>query len=132
MGRLLLVTWEGGGNIPPALALGARLAAVGHDVTVLGPKAAAEDARAAGLRFTATRVVPAWPAGVSLEDDDDGSAAMLSSPDIATEVVDAVARQQPDTLVVDCMMGAALTAAEHVGLPTVVLCHVLYQPYVTM
>jgi hypothetical protein len=30
--RFLIITWPGGGNVPPALALGTWLMSAGHDV----------------------------------------------------------------------------------------------------
>ena len=36
MKRVLLVTWDGGGNLPPELSLCVALIAKGHEVHVLG------------------------------------------------------------------------------------------------
>jgi hypothetical protein len=63
------VTWEGGGNVPPAVALGYQLSRAGHDVRVLGPRSAAGEVSAAGLRFVPYVSVPAWPEDVVPEDD---------------------------------------------------------------
>ena len=54
MGRVLFVTWHGGGNVNPVVAIGQQLRELGHDVHVLGaaslaPRfAAADDERAGG------------------------------------------------------------------------------------
>lgn len=34
-GRVLIVSWGGGGNFPPALALATRLVDAGHEVAVI-------------------------------------------------------------------------------------------------
>jgi UDP:flavonoid glycosyltransferase YjiC (YdhE family) len=44
--RFLFANWQGGGNVPPALALAKRLARRGHDVRLLGPPSLAAKAAA--------------------------------------------------------------------------------------
>ena len=60
-GRFLIVTWEGGGNVPPVVALGYQLSRAGDDVRLLGRRSAAGEVSAAGLRFVPYASVPAWP-----------------------------------------------------------------------
>lgn len=50
--RYLLMTWDGGGNVPPELGLARRLVARGHQVRVLGDPTLEAEARAAGCAFT--------------------------------------------------------------------------------
>ena len=45
--RFLIVSWDGGGNAPPALNLGARLTNLGHRVRLLGWDSMASRAAAA-------------------------------------------------------------------------------------
>src|SRR5690606_2512678 len=47
----LFVTWEGGGNVPPVLGVARRLAAGGHDVTVLTEPCLQDAVEAIGARF---------------------------------------------------------------------------------
>src|SRR5215210_1514358 len=49
--RFLFVIWEGGGNVPPQLALARRLVARGYDVRVMSDPCNEEDAAAMGCRF---------------------------------------------------------------------------------
>ena len=42
MGRILFVTWDGGGNVPPVLALADRLRSRGHAVRAMGSACLAE------------------------------------------------------------------------------------------
>ena len=95
MGRVLLVTWDGGGNVPPAVALGTRLAATGHDVAAYGSPSLADRFAADGLAFTARDVPDPW----------DTSA-------MAVDVAEHCARIEPDLVVVDYMLPGALCAAE--------------------
>ena len=74
--------------------------------------------------------VPAWPEGVALEDDFGLLGTLLNGDGVVADVVAEARREPADVLVVDCMMGAALAAAEHVGVPAAVLVHVLYRPFV--
>jgi UDP:flavonoid glycosyltransferase YjiC (YdhE family) len=128
-GRFLIVTWEGGGNVPPAIALGYQLSRAGHDVRLLGPRSAAGEVSAAGLRFVPYASVPACPQDVGLEDDIGLFDTLLNGDGVVRDVLAETRREPADVLVVDCMMGAALAAAEQVGVPTAVLVHVLYRPF---
>ncbi len=50
--KVLLVMWEGGGNVPPQLALARKLIARGHQVRVLADPTIERSARAAGCEFS--------------------------------------------------------------------------------
>lgn len=128
-GRFLITTWEGGGNVPPALALGMRLRRRGHDVRLIGSVAQAGAAAEAGLDWTAYRRVPAWPAGVPLEDDFPGLKTMLEGPDMARDIFDELQERPVDVLVADCMSPAAMAAGSAAGVAMVVLVHLLYSQY---
>jgi hypothetical protein len=128
-GSFLIVMWDGGGNVPPAIALGARLVQAGHRVRLLGPATVAAAAASAGLQWVPYRSVPPWPEGLAHEDDWDRLMVILNGRPVIEDVLAEVRAEMPDVLVVDCLMGAALAAAEHLDLPTAVLVHVLYQPF---
>ena len=51
--EILFVTWDGGGNVPPALGIAAELAARGHRTRFLGHRSQESALRAAGHAFTA-------------------------------------------------------------------------------
>lgn len=53
MAEILFVTWDGGGNLPPALGIGAELAARGHRVRFLGHAGQQQQVAGAGFDFTA-------------------------------------------------------------------------------
>jgi MGT family glycosyltransferase len=113
VGSVLLVTWEGGGNVAPMLVLGAELARRGHDVRVLGPPGAVE-ARFGreGVAYRATGAAAQW------------------SPEaqraLAGEVAAEVHRAPTDAAVVDYMQPAALCGAEAAGVPVAAFVHTLY------
>ena len=54
MARILVVTWAGGGNVPPAITLATQLAARGHDVRAIGTESLAARFAADGIRVRAS------------------------------------------------------------------------------
>jgi MGT family glycosyltransferase len=109
-GRFLFVTWAGGGNVNPVLALGARLRGRGHEVRVLGPPdGLRERFESEGLAYHAHRPGAEWTA------------------QLCEDVLAEAQREPTDAIIVDYMQPAALCAAERSGLPTAALVHTLYQ-----
>ncbi len=51
MANILFVTWDGGGNLPPALGIAAELRDRGEQVRFLGHQQQREAIESAGLRF---------------------------------------------------------------------------------
>jgi UDP:flavonoid glycosyltransferase YjiC (YdhE family) len=74
--------------------------------------------------------VPDWTLGKSLEDESDAFASLLFGPAVGEAVLDTIARDTPDVLVVDCMLTSALASAECTALPSAALVHVLYEQFV--
>lgn len=107
--RILFVTWDGGGNVPPVLALAGRLASRGHAVSVLGSASLAERVEAEGILFTGRLPAQEW----------DPTAQAL-------DVAAAARRDAVDLVVVDYMLPGALCGAAGTGLPVVALVHTLY------
>lgn len=109
MGSVLFVTWHGGGNVNPVVALGHQLEALGHEVHVLATTTLRGRFADAGLRFVGRDPAHEWE---------------LST--MADDVTAACEGLRPDVVVVDYMLPAALCATEAAGLPTVALVHTLY------
>lgn len=109
MGRLLFVTWHGGGNVNPVVAIGQQLRDLGHDLHMLGSASLAERFARAGLAFTARDRSTEW-----------------DNQQLADDTVEAVDTIDPDLVVVDYMLPAALCATEARGRRTVALLHTLY------
>ena len=55
MASILFVTWDGGGNVPPALGIAGELRRRGHEVAVLGQPQQSAAVEAAGVEFVPTR-----------------------------------------------------------------------------
>jgi hypothetical protein len=128
--RVLVASWDGGGNALSAVNLCVRLAQQGNRVRLLGWRSMTGRAIAAGLEFHVYASLPWWPPRMALED----AWVELVRPalhgggtfgDICREAADFGA----DVVVADCMMGAALEAAASLGLPYAVLVHVPYAPF---
>ncbi len=126
-GVVLLVTWDGGGNVPPMLALGRRLARRGHEVRVLGTPSLGDRVGHAGLDFAALGRVAELDrrAGTAMEDQVDAFVRQLAGPELGADVADALGRHRPDAVVIDCMQLAAFNAAETHEISTVALVHYL-------
>jgi UDP:flavonoid glycosyltransferase YjiC (YdhE family) len=129
MADVLFVTWDGGGNVPPALGLAAELAARGHAVRFLGHAQQRASIESAGFDFSAYVHARAWSstapnAGLA------GAArifAMFTDDGPGTDLLAELARRPADLLVVDCMSLGALRAAERAGVRRVVLVHTYYR-----
>ena len=128
-GRFHVVTWSGGGNTTPTYALARGLVARGHAVTILGQMAQAEAARDLRAHFVPLGV-PDWTPGKSLEEESEAFSALLFGPAVGEAVLDHIARDPPDVLVVDCMLTSALAAAERASMPSAAMVHVLYEQFV--
>lgn len=126
---VLLVSWDGGGNVPPMLALGKRLSARGHRATFLATENLGSRVAEAGLDFRPFRQAQSWMprSGESIEDDLLSFALHLAGPEIGADLFDAVDEARPDVVVVDAMAAGALSAAEKLGLPACVLVHLRYR-----
>jgi UDP:flavonoid glycosyltransferase YjiC (YdhE family) len=129
VGRFLIVSWDGGGNVPPALNLGARLTRQGYRVRLLGWESMASY-NVAGVEFTTYPSVPAWPKPPTLEYAwNDHVLPALHGPGTRDDIRNQVKDFRPDVLVVDCMVGAGLEVADTLGLPYAILVHVPYCLY---
>jgi MGT family glycosyltransferase len=129
-GRFLFVTWAGGGNVNPVLALGARLRGRGHQVRVLGPRRGLRERfEAEGIAYHAHRSGEEWTQGEALRRPPPGSEEQRRAflRGLCEDVLSEIAREPTDAVIVDYMQPAALCAAEQSGLPVAALVHTLYQ-----
>jgi UDP:flavonoid glycosyltransferase YjiC (YdhE family) len=108
MADLLVVTWAGGGNVNPLLALCAALAGAGHGVRALAPASLAPRFGEIG--------VPVRETG--------GPVAPLDQQ--AADVTDALRTEPCAAAIVDYMLPAGLCAAEAAGVATVAFVHTRY------
>ncbi|GAA4787592.1 hypothetical protein GCM10023200_22320 [Actinomycetospora chlora] len=125
MARILAVTWDGGGNVPPMLGIAAELLGRGHEVRVLGHAAQREAVERTGAEFVPHRHGRAWapatPASDARRARDLISLFTERGPgrDVAAEIEGA----GPDAVLVDALRLGALRAAVRSPVPTVALVH---------
>jgi UDP:flavonoid glycosyltransferase YjiC (YdhE family) len=124
---LLFVTWDGGGNVPPTVAVAHELVRRGHTVRFLGHASQEEALTAEGFgfvrprharRFDSTRdYLPLRMLGV------------FADTGMGRDLLDAVADRPADLVVVDSLMFGALDAARRAGLRYAVLEHMYAAAY---
>ena len=121
--RFLFVTWDGSGNLPPALAAALALRDRGHDVRFLGHEA---QRGCVPLPFDAWRAVPdlyeRWP----VPPDDAWWNELFLGAAAGGELAAVLEREPADAVVVDCLLWGAAAALERVGVPAAVLVHTIY------
>jgi UDP:flavonoid glycosyltransferase YjiC (YdhE family) len=118
MANLLFVTWDGGGNVPPAVGIAAELEARGHTVAFLGH---ARQAPVIPFPFTPT-------SGHFDSTANNGMREFVGVFGDRGFGADALATDA-DLLVIDCVLFGAMDAARRAGRPYVILEH-LYDGYI--
>lgn len=133
MARFLFVTWDGGGNEPPAIGIAQALRARGHDVFFAGQELAppvmvagyeTQGGRIArhGFPFLPLeRAAAAWATGEPGPGRIVGGA--MACAEHLRDLPEAIARARCDLVVVDCLLFGALAAVERADLPAVTLVH---------
>ena len=123
---VLIVSWGGGGNLPPLLAAGTLLTARDHRVCVLTSSATRQLAVDAGFDVVSYRRSPNPNADTAFEKQAARMMAIAAGPEIALDVGAVAAELRPDLMIVDCMLPAGIAAGESTGIPTVSLVHFPY------
>ena len=130
MADILVVTWDGGGNVPPAVGIATELQARGHTVRFAGHARQHESLTGAGFE-----VVPAHDARPFSALDANSVPTMVTTfgdRGLGRDVMAALADRPADLVVVDCLLFGVMEAlrgsAETGGTPYVVLEH-LYDEY---
>ena len=121
MATILFVTWDGGGNVPPATGLARELAGRGHRVRFLGHAAQEAPLTDAGFEFvrpTRARDFSALAANSPL-----AMMGCFGDAGMGADLVAEVARRPVDLVVIDCLMVGAMDAARRSGVRYAVLEH---------
>jgi UDP:flavonoid glycosyltransferase YjiC (YdhE family) len=127
MSRILIVTWDGAGNLVPTLALARRLGQRGHDVRMLGHRSIRDRCGADGWRFLPFQHTAEHDSAAAHEIEPSVLAREIwIGGAVARDVRDALACEPADLLIGDCMLWTALCAGQAAGLPTVALFHGAY------
>ncbi len=130
MGRYLIVTWDGAGNLVPTLGIARTLVERGHDVRLIGHDTIADRCGDLGARFVRLTQGEGWDA---MDDPDDFEAEMklliedlCFSTAIARDLAQELDREPADAVLVDCMLFTAIDVALASGTPTLALFHAPY------
>jgi UDP:flavonoid glycosyltransferase YjiC (YdhE family) len=123
--RVLMATWDCGGNLVPFIGLGEELVRRGHDVVCLG-----SDAMRGSFSRVGVKVISAGPNGVfdplahvSRPEMGKAMATVLFGQDYADDFKSACLEFAPDLVVVDYCLNSALAMADFLKLPTAVIAH---------
>jgi UDP:flavonoid glycosyltransferase YjiC (YdhE family) len=126
MSNILFVTWDGGGNVPPALGIAAELQARGHRVRVMGHPVQRAQVQGMGLDFTPFHTARAFTAIDKSTPID--YAGVFGDRAMGRDVVEEMRREPAGLVVIDCILFGAMQAVAAEGLPYVVLEH-MYDAY---
>jgi MGT family glycosyltransferase len=126
MTRFAFVTWDGGGNVPPAVGIAQELTSRGHDVVFIGYEVQRESFERKGMEFVALRRSGQFQI-YGTSDPTQRIAGVIANvwacPEHLHDVPDAVAATSTDVLVVDFAMHGALASAIELPIPVAVLAH---------
>jgi MGT family glycosyltransferase len=133
--KFLFVTWEGGGTLPPQLAVARRLIARGHEVCVLAEPPSRGDVEAAGARYAPFVEAPVRASRDPSDDpfrdwEKNPLSAVKTAIDrkvcgpalaYAHDVLRALEAWPADAVVADGYLFGAMIGAEKAGLPAVAI-----------
>lgn len=121
MARIIVATWDGGGNVPPVIAIAQELTRRGHDVLVVGQEPNRASAQRVGLPFERYATARSF-----VGSDHNSPLTLLNTlceRAMGDDVADAVHRFGADLVVVDCLLPAVLDRLASDGVRYVVLEH---------
>ncbi len=124
--EILVVTWDGGGNVPPAVGIAAELQRRGHAVRFAGHPRQRDSLTAAGFD-----VAPSHEARPFSPLDDNSPLTYVKTfgdRGLGRDVSAALADRPADLVVVDCLLFGVMEALRTSGTPYVSLEH-LYDAY---
>src|SRR5258708_38654668 len=106
MASILFVTWEGGGNLPPALGIATELRHRGNGARFLGHPQQRTAIEGAGFPFEPYTHARPWSATAPMAGLKAAAAffAMFTDRGPGQDLLSAVARKPADVIVIDCMV----------------------------
>lgn len=125
--RFLIVTWEAGGGISPAIGLARLLAARNHEVRVLGPRGLQARVEAVGAQHCPYPEAAEYvaEAGVAMDDRRGFLEDTFFGDVLPAALQEELRRAAADVLVVDALLATTLSAAQVSGHPVAGLVHTL-------
>ncbi|HEV2371820.1 MAG TPA: glycosyltransferase [Streptosporangiaceae bacterium] len=126
--RVLMATFDAGGNVPPFLELGRELVARGDDVLCLGEASLRPRLNEAGITHCAIRDSTGYDPleRLPLADQLNRTKGIMFCDGWAADLAAEISRQDPDALVIDSFLFSAIAVAEKSGIPYTVLVHTLW------
>ncbi|MFC0681834.1 glycosyltransferase [Lysobacter korlensis] len=133
MANIVFLTLDGGGNVPPAVAIARELDGRGHRVRFLGAETQRHAISAAGFDFraytTPTPWLPAEPLPPLAELR--SIVRLIGGRGYATDLAADLREEPADAVVIDALIAGSVRAALPLGVPVVVLMHSLAQFFLT-
>ena len=132
MAEIVFVTWDGGGNLPPAVGIAGELVRRGHQVWFLGHERQRPSVEGAGFDFSCISPCPSLFGDRTAVDaeGDRSNLGMFTDGGPGVDLRELLGRQSADLLVIDGMSLGALKAAYGLNLPVVALMHTYHQFFV--
>lgn len=129
MANYLFVTWDGGGNVGPALEIAKELARRGNTVRFIGQAQQRAELERHGFEFAAFSAPGSWAAtgkrgGLK---NAVGFLQLLTGRRLGRDVVAEVAANPTDLVVVDCLLFGAIAVIARARVRHAVLVHSLFQ-----
>ncbi len=121
MAEIIVVTWDGGGNVPPALAIAHELATRGHGIRVLGHRSQRRAIEAAGFEAVPVREAREFAAG-----DPHSTRELLATfgdRGMGRDLLVELSRRRADLVIVDTLMLGVLDVVRRAGVRYAVLEH---------
>ena len=131
MRRVLFVTLNATGNVPPQLAFADRLHALGHAVKFLAHDALRTRVIERGCEFSALRWLPDHYAGGAVDRGIDWWRDVFFASAVGDDVDREIVAWSPDLIVIDCLLWGGLTAAQASRRPVAVFVHTVYGRFST-
>jgi MGT family glycosyltransferase len=126
MTRFAFVTWDGGGNVPPAIGIAQELISHGHEVFFVGYEVQRKRFETKGLKFVALRRSGQFDIYAAVSPPERIGGLMTNvwaSADHLQDIPDAVVTTGADVVVIDFLMQGALASASQLLAPVAVLAH---------
>ena len=128
MARTLFVTWDGGGNVGPAVEIAKELRDRGDKVRFIGQRQQRAAFDELGFGFSEYTNPGPWTATGKRNAVTNavGFLRLLAGRSLGRDLMLEVRTHPTDLVVVDCLLYGALSAAGRTGLPYAVLVHSLF------
>lgn len=125
--KILLVTWDSGGNVPPFLSLGAELRLRGHSVSCLGPESLRQSFQRVGARFIPLNQAEFFDplARLPIEEMELIFSKVSFGLGFAKDLQSVCDGEKWDFILIDFCLASAIIAAESMRIPYGIISHTI-------